>query len=459
MMSLRAVVSANAALHVAPGAMGSAEPRARRKRALAAALAALVAAAVPAGQAFAAPPPRAHASAGERAPEGGTKSAASTGSSKKNDSAAHRKERTGKKPARTAARAPEEARDAPARADTAKRDRNEKKKEAAEKEKKVAARSTAGKRRASKKKGVDKAAPPMPCLGAAIQIDRGGIEPERLALVDCAGKPREEARRALSVLARPWGAPRPNLPSKRATTRKHASARAAAEDVEIAPSVRLVDPGLLSRIDALAHRYPGRTVSLVSGYRPQSGGSLHQSARAVDLRIAGVRNEELVAACRALPDTGCGYYPNSSFVHVDVRTSGTGGVSWIDASGPGEPPRYVTAWPPPPDEAKVAAASEPENGPEDDDEEVLRRDQLAARVEAPHETAGASDTEARTRREATGDARAGGSDEIDASAPAPAVVEVASRRDDGGSPPAAAASRDRRGRTGAAATAPGQRRR
>jgi hypothetical protein len=65
------------------------------------------------------------------------------------------------------------------------------------------------------------------------------------------------------------------------------------------------------------------------------------------LRVTGVSNEELVAFCKTLSDTGCGYYPNSSFVHVDVRLPGTGSVSWIDASGPGEPPRYVTQWPPP----------------------------------------------------------------------------------------------------------------
>ncbi len=88
----------------------------------------------------------------------------------------------------------------------------------------------------------------------------------------------------------------------------------------------------------------------MSGYRPQSRGSQHQTARALDLRVAGVRNEELVAFCKTLTDTACGYYPNSSFVHVDVRNPGTGSVTWIDASGPHEAPRYVKQWPPPPEE-------------------------------------------------------------------------------------------------------------
>jgi hypothetical protein len=38
-----------------------------------------------------------------------------------------------------------------------------------------------------------------------------------------------------------------------------------------------------------------------------------------------------------------------------VREPGTGHVSWIDASGPGEAARYVTAWPPPADGADAAA--------------------------------------------------------------------------------------------------------
>ncbi len=67
------------------------------------------------------------------------------------------------------------------------------------------------------------------------------------------------------------------------------------------------------------------------------------------MHVEGVRNEDLATFCRSLPDTGCGYYPKSSFVHVDVRPKGTGHVYWIDASGPGEDAKYVAAWPPPKD--------------------------------------------------------------------------------------------------------------
>jgi hypothetical protein len=70
--------------------------------------------------------------------------------------------------------------------------------------------------------------------------------------------------------------------------------------------------------------------------------------------VAGVSSEELVAFCKTLPDTGCGYYPNSSFVHLDVRGSGVGSVTWIDASGPGQAPHYVPTWPPPAEQADRA---------------------------------------------------------------------------------------------------------
>jgi hypothetical protein len=89
---------------------------------------------------------------------------------------------------------------------------------------------------------------------------------------------------------------------------------------------------------------PARIV-IVSGYRPRSAGSFHQLARALDFRIEGVKNEALVEFCKTLPDTGCGYYPNSLFVHMDVRNPGAGHVTWIDISGPGESPKYVSQWP------------------------------------------------------------------------------------------------------------------
>jgi hypothetical protein len=116
------------------------------------------------------------------------------------------------------------------------------------------------------------------------------------------------------------------------------------------PGVKLADAGLLGRLQSIAQQYPGKKISIVSGYRPASTGSYHKLAKAIDLRVDGVKNDELVTFCRGLVDTGCGYYPNSSFIHMDVRPRGTGHVYWIDASGPGESPRYVASWPPPKDQ-------------------------------------------------------------------------------------------------------------
>ncbi|MDC0739772.1 YcbK family protein [Polyangium mundeleinium] len=237
--------------------------------------------------------------------------------------------------------------------------------------KKASTRASSKKRKGTKKAEAETDRPP--CFAPAVSIDRNGLEGETFSLVDCKGKVLDDAREKLSVLARPWGTPRPELPKAKkpdprtAKQEKPAAAKGkggkekapepAVASQEIAPNVRLLDPGLLSRVEAIAKHFPGKGISLVSGYRPKSRGSLHQSARALDLRVAGVSNEEVVAFCKTIADTGCGYYPNSSFVHVDVRTPGTGSVTWIDASGPGETPRYVSQWPPPPEPTDAQATS------------------------------------------------------------------------------------------------------
>lgn len=229
--------------------------------------------------------------------------------------------------------------------------------------KKTAARAV--NKKAAPKKGEGAKAPPTsargsaaakPCFGPPVTIDRVGTEAETLSLVTCSGTPIEASRAHLSALARPWGAVRPDLAPGVA---RHG------RGLGSAPPVHLLDRGLALRLDAIARHYPGHPLSVVSGWRPTSRGSLHQSGRAIDLRVTGVTNAELDGFCRSLQDTGCGFYPNSSFVHVDVRQKGTGSVSWIDASGAGEMPRYVSAWPPRED---GPAASADEEAPEPADE-------------------------------------------------------------------------------------------
>ena len=164
-----------------------------------------------------------------------------------------------------------------------------------------------------------------PCLHAPIHVQRGADELE-LSLTKCDGTPAPSAADKMGVLLRPGGTDKPAVS---------------------------IDAGLIERLSLAVEHFanPGAPtkVAIISGSRPSSAGSYHASGRAMDVRIEGVKNEELVAFCKTLGDTGCGYYPNSSFVHMDVRDPGTGHVAWIDASGPGEAPRYVSQWPLPAD--------------------------------------------------------------------------------------------------------------
>ena len=181
------------------------------------------------------------------------------------------------------------------------------------------------------------AAPKPPCLHEPVRFERGfGGEVEAIALTRCDGLPATHAIQELSMLARPMNSPKPDISVARPR---------GIGQREWLPKVRLVHDGLVTRLQKVTDHFKATKVTIISGYRPSSLGSFHQSARAMDIHLDGVTNEALVAFCRTLPDTGCGYYPNSSFVHVDVRPPDTGHVYWIDASGPGEVARYVSRGP------------------------------------------------------------------------------------------------------------------
>jgi uncharacterized protein YcbK (DUF882 family) len=169
------------------------------------------------------------------------------------------------------------------------------------------------------------------CLRAPLAFVRG-TEEDTFSLTTCDGAAAPGAVERLSTLVRPGGI-----------------ARASA-------LLAQVDPRLVERLGAVVDHFASARagsatkVHVISGARPTSTGSYHANGRAIDFRVAGVSNEDVVAFCKTLNDTGCGYYPNSTFLHMDVRDAGTGHVAWIDASGPGESPRYVSAWPPPAEE-------------------------------------------------------------------------------------------------------------
>ncbi len=102
------------------------------------------------------------------------------------------------------------------------------------------------------------------------------------------------------------------------------------------------DPRLLALVGIVSDHFDGRPLQVVSGYRAYTPTqytphSNHNYGKALDFRIAGVSNEELRDFCLTLRNAGCGYYPNSTFVHLDVRDTK---AYWIDRSRPGEPPLY-----------------------------------------------------------------------------------------------------------------------
>ena len=79
-------------------------------------------------------------------------------------------------------------------------------------------------------------------------------------------------------------------------------------------------------------------IEVVSAYRhKERKSSRHKQGKAVDFRVPGVSNRELWNYCKRFDNVGLGLYPNSNFVHMDVRDRS---YYWIDDSGPGEESEY-----------------------------------------------------------------------------------------------------------------------
>lgn len=225
------------------------------------------------------------------------------------------------------------------------------------------------------------------CPRAITIVRRFGARTERvrMPLLDCDGQPREEARRAISVLARSRALEAP--PSEE----ELAAWRARDEDPELlAEGVRLLHPGLLERLQHIGEQFDPHPIEIVSGYRPESPSrSRHHHARALDIVVRGAPREALRDLAVTFPQTGVGWYPNSVFVHVDVREES---AYWVDLSGPGERPRYVRgAEPPTPGGA--AASAEPSEAASAIDEalDTVRRD---LRVTAPSASASSEEADA-----------------------------------------------------------------
>lgn len=93
-----------------------------------------------------------------------------------------------------------------------------------------------------------------------------------------------------------------------------------------------IDPGLLDQLYALTLTTRTQAAfEVISGYRSPAtnemlrkhgGGvavhSLHLEGRAIDIRLAGTRLEQLRDAAASLRAGGVGFYPESQFVHIDT---------------------------------------------------------------------------------------------------------------------------------------------
>lgn len=99
--------------------------------------------------------------------------------------------------------------------------------------------------------------------------------------------------------------------------------------------VKPIDPNLLDLLHELSGTLEVDTpFHIISGYRSpdtnatlrSKGGahtgvasqSLHMVGRAIDIRVPGVKLDQLRGAARSLKLGGVGYYPSSNFVHVDT---------------------------------------------------------------------------------------------------------------------------------------------
>lgn len=169
-----------------------------------------------------------------------------------------------------------------------------------------------------------------------VHASRIGGATMQMRLLDASGRPRAEARRRLSVLMQ-----------HRQTGAK-----------------KLPDPRLLRVLTRVSDYFGGRRILIISGYRKPGGytrdTSRHTAGQALDIRIPGVPNTALRDYCRRLSRTGCGYYPRSTFVHIDVRQRS---AYWVDWSRPGEAPIYGKR---PPEERTVddSASDRDDDAPE-----------------------------------------------------------------------------------------------
>jgi uncharacterized protein YcbK (DUF882 family) len=159
----------------------------------------------------------------------------------------------------------------------------------------------------------------------------------RVRLVDRRGRPRRAAQRRLANLMRDEESRRTRRPPRR----------------------------LVWLLAKVSDHFGGRPIALVSGYRPAGGytkpTSRHTKGRALDIQVLGVPNRVVRDYVRKFDKVGVGYYPRSTFVHMDVRREDE---YWVDWSRPGEAPQYRPpgAGPPPDEQGEASAVAAKQGG-------------------------------------------------------------------------------------------------
>lgn len=101
-----------------------------------------------------------------------------------------------------------------------------------------------------------------------------------------------------------------------------------------------IHPRLLKLLYRLADRFDAKQINIISGYRESPSGkseSKHRKGHAVDFMMPGVPLAAVAREARKLGHVGVGFYPNSGFVHLDIRGDGPS-YFWVDRSGPGRGP-------------------------------------------------------------------------------------------------------------------------
>ncbi|MCU0661881.1 MAG: LysM peptidoglycan-binding domain-containing protein [Myxococcota bacterium] len=154
--------------------------------------------------------------------------------------------------------------------------------------------------------------PPPPCYKPKVTLYRVRTdESESLPLCFCDGRPTPAAIEAVSRLSSAPGAP-----------------------------AFLLSGRLVELLQKVAEQFPEQRLELISGYRSskqKESESRHTTGDAIDFRLPGVPYKTLSEALRRFEHVGVGFYPNSVFVHLDIRETS---AYWIDYSRPGEKAIY-----------------------------------------------------------------------------------------------------------------------